>query len=408
MQATVYNFDRFTIREFLHREITILEISGAYSHALNKKLLRQAAKVRNNLGLDLAGLADLQPGLLSTLQQIQKRVRARRKSFLLCNPPDKLIDLLTLNDLLDEFQVARGKEVISRTRRSIVEELEQRETGDILEETNQLEDIPVSTEIVQFNQSLKRTEHLEKGLDSASDCIRKILPSRPPRVPGYDFAFSYVPCDKVGGDFFDFIPLGPDVLGISIGDVSGHGLDSAIVMAMAKKILRLRARDLAHRPVTETLSQANRDLSEELRSRIFVTALFARIRLADGLVEFARAGHEPPVQFFPGAGVPAQTHSSSGLAIGIDEGARFDELIESRCLQVDSGEGLLLYTDGIVETWNARRDLFSRSRLAYTLERLQASCTAESVIRTIGAAVGTFCRGIAPEDDMTAIVIMRD
>lgn len=405
--ATVYSFDRVTIRQFLYQEITILEVSGSYSPTLGKLLERQVAKAKNNLGLDLSGVSGLQSGILSTLQRIHKKLRARGSAFLLCNPPDRLIDLLKLNDLLDSFRIASGLDDVSATT-SILDGLEGNESVDLAEEPVGADDLPVSKQIAQFNQSLKRTEKLEKGLDSASRCIRKILPSRCPQHEDYDFAFSYKPSDKVGGDFFDFIPLGKGLLGVSIGDVSGHGLDSAIIMAMTKKIIRVRARDLAHRDTRDVLCQANADLHEELGSRIFITALYARIDLARGLIHFARAGHEPPVHFFPSSKDPPTVHNSAGIAIGIDSGPRFNQIIEEKCIQLGSGEGLLFYTDGIVERWNARRDLFSRPRLLYALEQMQSTCTADLAIQHIDLAVDQFAQGTPAEDDMTAIVITRD
>ena len=190
--------------------------------------------------------------------------------------------------------------------------------------------------------------------------------------------------------------------------MSGHGLDSAIVMAMAKKVLRVRAKDLSDRSTMDVLCQANEDLFEELGSRLFITVLYAKIDLDKGLVHFSRAGHEPPMVFQPGSKIPPTRHNSKGIAIGIDSGKRFNALIEEKCVQLSPGDGLLLYTDGIVESWNSRRDLFSRSRLAYTLEQLQNTCCAETVIQSINLAVEQFAQGVPPEDDMTAIVVMRD
>ena len=406
VRATVYRFDRFTIRKFRYQEITILEVSGEYSPVLGKKLERQAGPIRNNLGLDLSGVNNLQPNILSSLQRIHKRIRARNNGFLLCNPPDRLLDLLKLNGLLEDFQIASGIQDLHSA--SIVSMLETTEDENLLVDSAELDEIPVSKEIAHFNQSLKRTEHLEKGLDSASKCIRKILPSQAREYPDYDFSFSYSPSDKVGGNFFDFIPLGEGQLGVSIGDVSGHGLDSAIIMAMAKKIIRVRARDLAVAPPTEVLKQANRDLYDELDARIFIAALYARIDLERGLVRFTRAGHEPPLHFRAGSKHPPTFHNSTGIAVGIDSGRRFDSLVQKASIGLGRGDGILLYTDGIVESWNARKDLFSRSRLCYTLEGLQVPCTADTVIQNINMAVDRFAQEMPAEDDMTAIVIMRD
>jgi serine phosphatase RsbU (regulator of sigma subunit) len=91
----------------------------------------------------------------------------------------------------------------------------------------------------------------------------------------------------------------------------------------------------------------------------------------------------------------------------MDAGQRFNPMLEERSIQLQSGEGLLLYTDGIVETLNSRRDLFSRQRLAYTLEHLPERISAAAVIDSITVAVDQFSQGYPQEDDLTAIAILR-
>ena len=83
--ATVYNFNRFKIRQFIYQEITILEVIGEFDPTMGKKLERQAAQIRNNLGLDLSGVVGLQSNIISSLQRIHKKLHSRNKCFLLCN-----------------------------------------------------------------------------------------------------------------------------------------------------------------------------------------------------------------------------------------------------------------------------------------------------------------------------------
>jgi sigma-B regulation protein RsbU (phosphoserine phosphatase) len=273
----------------------------------------------------------------------------------------------------------------------------------LIEETNTI----ASKEIKHFNQSRKRTEHLEKGLDSASECIRKILPQHAPTLPNYEAGFLYEPSDKVGGDFFDFIRLEDDTLGITIGDVSGHGIDSAIVMGMAKKVIRLRAKADPHGSPATILSQVNEDLFEDLGRNTFITALYANISLKDGKVKFARAGHEPPFRFKLDQVVPVSYEQSKGIALGMEPGPVFNKIIEEKSIVLSPGEGLLFYTDGIVESTNPRRDLFTRERLGYVLEQVSGVLNAESLIAKLQGEIDEFCEGVPPEDDMTAIAVLR-
>ncbi|MBI4584261.1 MAG: SpoIIE family protein phosphatase [Planctomycetes bacterium] len=407
IRTTVFEYDSFTIKKSMHRNITILEAAGSFTPQLGKELERQAGQVRNNLGLDLSGVIGIQPTILSSLQYIHKKITSRSKCFLLCNPPDKLLDILKLSNLTGQFQITNGLRDFDAIPASSPAPPQEVPVVKPVAEQGIKGFEPVQKEITQLTQTLKRTEKLEKGLDSACKCVRKILPAQPPKVSGYEFAFFFSPCDKVGGDFFDFTFGDDNFLDIAIGDVSGHGLDSAIIMAMAKKVLRLRAKDFPSRNSKEILCQVNRDLYEDLGQRIFITVLFVRMNLRSGLVHFARAGHEPPIRFQPGAKEAPVFCNSTGIAIGMDSGPRFTPILEERSIQLLPGEGLLLYTDGIVESLNSRRDLFSRQRLAYTLEHLQEPVTAQSVIETIGAAVDQFSQGFPQEDDMTAIAILR-
>lgn len=403
--ASVYNFDDFTIRKFVHGKTTILEASGSYSVALAKEIERLTNHVRGALGLDLHAVTGLQPAILSVLTRIRRRFAGKRRQFLLSDPPERLLDLLKLNELLEHFQIVQsGKPALSAhaerpttsTGKHMPVKTPQSSTA-----------APARRKIEHLTKSLRRTEILEKGLDSASKCVRRFLPSKPPEVQGFDFAFSMGACDKVGGDFFDFIEIDAEHLGVSIGDVSGHGIDSAIIMGMAKKVVRLRAKQVGLGSPAEVLSMANEDLYEELGRRTFVTALYARIHIPSGKIDFARAGHEPPLKFMPGWDVKPHVYQSDGFALGIDSGGHFRRVINDAVIELAMGESLLLYTDGIVERWNKRHDLFSRDRLLYLLETLPEQSGAGGILDRINLAVDQFAEGTQPEDDMTAIVIVR-
>lgn len=194
---------------------------------------------------------------------------------------------------------------------------------------------------------------------------------------------------------------------ITILEVSGHGVDSAIIMGMAKKVIRLRAKADPHGSTAELLSQVNDDLFEDLGRNTFITALYASIRLKEGEVRFSRAGHEPPFRFKIDEVEPVSYEQSKGIALGMDPGPVFNKIIEEKSIQLSPGEGLLFYTDGIVESINARRDLFTRERLGYVLEKLDGVESAESLIVNLQGVINHFCEGGPPEDDMTAIEVLR-
>lgn len=397
--TSVFNFEGFIIKKFSYDEVTVLAVEGKCAPHFRRELERLAMHVRGDLGLDLSKLSGLQPSTISILKGLQKRFENRNKQFFLCNPSERLLDLLKLGGQTQHFQIARDSEAHLPVPLPSVPGVDLRD----FEES----DPQARRKITHLTQSLKRTEVLEKGLDSASECVRRFLPSEAPVQEGYSFSFASESCDKVGGDFFDFFPLGDDLLGISIGDVSGHGIDSAIIMGMSKKVLRLRARELVHESPAEVLARANDDLFEDLGRKLFVTALYGRLELSTGEFTFARAGHEPPVYFKPGTHFSPRPLRTEGIALGMTPAATFRGVIESATIQLVPGDALLLYTDGIVEAWNPRHDLFSRKRLNYVLEKTPTGSTAEGILTGLQAAVTEFSGGSPSEDDQTAIVITR-
>ena len=171
---------------------------------------------------------------------------------------------------------------------------------------------------------------------------------RPPRIPGFDFDCCYIPCSDVSGDFYDFVRIDDTHLGICIGDVSGHGIEAAMVMGMAKKSLQLFARDGGS--PNEVLALANRDLGHDLLDGTFVSAAYGILDIAKRTFLFARAGNNPPYLVNPLRNPPVIRLKPNGLAIGVDKaGARFAKVTEELSLQLRPGDLVFQFTDGVVE-----------------------------------------------------------
>jgi len=210
----------------------------------------------------------------------------------------------------------------------------------------------------------------ERDLQRAREIVQKMLPAEVPHAEGYDLACLYRPTDSVGGDFYDFFALSDHEIAILIGDVSGHGLEAALIMTMVKKSLKIHAQ--THRSPAEVLRRTNLDLHADLDSRTFVTATYAVLDARSGVLLFARAGHNKPILFNPRRNPPVRHLEGKGMALGMYQGGLFDELIQESEIRLGPGDVFLLYTDGLTE---AR----SRDGTAYGLDRLE-----ESVARTHG------------------------
>ncbi|MGQ9591444.1 MAG: PP2C family protein-serine/threonine phosphatase, partial [Planctomycetota bacterium] len=252
---------------------------------------------------------------------------------------------------------------------------------------------------------LHRTAFLEKGLDNAQKCVLRFLPSKAPEVQGYEFGFAYKSCEKVGGDFFDFVPLDDDHLGILIGDVSGHGLDAAILMGISKKVLHLRASEAGSASPREALARANRDLAPDFDRYSFVTVLYGILEFSTGRFTFSRAGHEPPVVF--GRDAPPRVLESRGGALGarLEKGGGF--VLEDRSVDLTAGEYVFLYTDGLPELRNARGALYTRDRLVFSLGQVIPEFTCPDALDAILRSAQEFAEGAPQEDDITTILVCR-
>lgn len=413
IQGTLMNFGDFKVRLQRRGDQTILEFSGAPGPALAQELERLAGRCRGDVGIDLSEVQGFPPALVPSLERVRKRLGLVRHTLFLCNPPSRLLDVLSLGGIAQNYPIAgegAGLEIFPEEPRQSPrkEDPAAQAVGDLSRRDRQ---------ISYFDRSIKRTEKLEQNLDSAARCVRKMLPQREPLVPGWRFAFIYRQSEVVGGDFFDFLQLGPDLLGLCLGDVSGKGLEAAILMCLARKVIALRAMDGAAsgtgKPGSsvgpgEVLARANKDLRSDLDRNSFITALFAVLDTSTGAFRFARAGHEQPVLFHPGSGEDPRWAVSGGPALGIFEDRIFRSRIQESRLDVRQGESVLLFTDGIVDARCPQGKMFTRRRLLDNLRRARPGQQPGGILAALMDEVSRHTGDGPAQDDMTALLISRE
>jgi sigma-B regulation protein RsbU (phosphoserine phosphatase) len=256
-------------------------------------------------------------------------------------------------------------------------------------------------------QTAAEKKRLEEELRIARQIQMSLLPRGPLEMPGLGVTALCVPAREVGGDYYDFFPLGHDRLGVLIADVSGKGTSAALYMAELKGLV-LSLSQIYQSP-RELLLEVNRIISENLDSRSFITMSYAVLDLKRGVMTFARAGHTPLI-YLPGRAAArrdAQVLTPNGMVVGLRiEGAaaKFAELLEEEQLTLDNGDVIVLYTDGITEAMNDSEDLFGEGRLSRLVEEhghLASGELRERILREIEAFVG----GADQHDDMTMILI---
>jgi serine phosphatase RsbU (regulator of sigma subunit) len=248
---------------------------------------------------------------------------------------------------------------------------------------------------------------MEEELRIARQIQMSLLPRGPLDVPGLGITALCVPAREVGGDYYDFFPLGDDRLGVLIADVSGKGTSAALYMAELKGLVLALSQQFGS--PRELLLEVNRILSENLDSRSFITMTYAVMDLRASQMTFCRAGHTPLI-FLPGPSAPApgaQVLTPSGMVVGLRlPGAsdKFAELLDEDTVPLHGGDVIVLYTDGITEAMNPSSDLFGEARLSRIVEEhghLDSGELRERILREIEAFVGSADQ----HDDMTMILL---
>ena len=244
---------------------------------------------------------------------------------------------------------------------------------------------------------LERLSKLEYELSVAGEIQTSMLPRTIPHLAGYEFSATMLPAKSVGGDFFDFIPLGENLLGIAVGDVSDKGVPAALFMAMVRSLLRAEAH--SGRSVKTVLESVNLHLMDMNDKEMFVTVLFGVLNAITHEFRYVRAGHEVPI-YFDGRGAVNRLPQAGGKALGLFEKISLDE----QTVQLSKGSMLLLCSDGITDAPNPQNVNFGYDGIVETVAQMSkpsASMVCEKLIR----AVKDHQAGSRQFDDMTVVVM---
>jgi len=253
-------------------------------------------------------------------------------------------------------------------------------------------------------QLFNRTERLLSVLETEMDLARKtqksILPARRPRKNGYDFGSLIMPARAVGGDFYDFIPLGDDRLGIVIGDVSDKGLPAALFMALTFSLVRT-AYEKSSDP-RQVLHQVNRYLLKMNAMGMFVTLIYCILDFAAGTLTYARAGHVLPI-ILDEKGRKINIPMDVGQPLGLFEDVRLDR----QHVQLPPGGMVLFYTDGLNEAGDETGREFGVNRIVKVLQEHQKE-PGKVVCKHLWDAVQEYCQGSVHKDDFATVVVKRE
>lgn len=251
---------------------------------------------------------------------------------------------------------------------------------------------------------LVEKNRLNFDLKLASGVQRYLLPQQMPEIDGYDFAVRYVPQQCIGGDFYDFIDLGNQKLGVVIADVSGKGVSAAMIMA----ITQTKLREIAprHESPAEALKALNADMMPLMREDMFITMIYAVIDAKNSSITLARAGHEPALLFDKSTtDFESMKIKSAGMAVGMVDSEIFDTVIEDKTFAFEKSAVLVMYTDGITESLSKNGGEFTAERLEKSIASV-ANESAADINTDILLDVQRFCGATySYADDMTLITI---
>jgi PAS domain S-box-containing protein len=249
------------------------------------------------------------------------------------------------------------------------------------------------TERIQFQE--QETEHRLAGRLQQS-----LFPKKPPKIEGYDIAGAVFPAKFTSGDCFDFIPMKDGTTGIVVGDVCGHGLSSALIMAETRAYLRSLARFEGDPRLV--LGQLNEQIYSDLATIGFITISLARLDPRSHVLEYANAGNWPAYIFDVQGNVRREIRTG-GYPIGVTS---LLELEPCAPIRLAPGEMVIFLTDGIPEALNATDTGFGIQKLLSLIQKHRAA-PAEEIIQMVREEVLSFLGAVEPEDDQTLVICKR-
>lgn len=275
------------------------------------------------------------------------------------------------------------------------------ELGEIAQAFNEM-----TSKFRQAQVSLIEQQRLQKELQVAQEIQQMLLPDDFPDVIGYDIGSYYQAAKEVGGDLFDFVEVDDNSIGVCVADVSGKGVPGSLVMTMIRTALRLEAR--GNKDTSNVLTRVNTFVTDDIRRGMFVTMFYIYLDSRERTVSFSSAGHNPIILY---RGKTKRTYylNPSGFPIGITlpDIRLFEQKIQSDRIRLHPDDILVLYTDGITEAMNAKRELYGEERFLAAI-REYGKLPVADFVKSIKEDIQKFTGGYEQNDDITFVAIKEN
>jgi serine phosphatase RsbU (regulator of sigma subunit) len=308
----------------------------------------------------------------------------------------KLVSREGSHSLADGFIITKGGLYLGMgTGRALVRELADRKQAQLAAALKKS-----TAELEKAQEGLLAQERMKKELAIAQEIQMALLPRKTPEIPGYTMASLYQPALEVGGDYFDFIPLSGGRLAFAVADVSGKGVPGSIGMTMARTVLRAQA--LSDRLPGDTLRRANEVMLPDMRSGMFITVFYCLLDPLRHSIHMACAGHNPAYHIDAKGAV--RSVAPEGMALGL--GPQEMYFVDEASLQMDRGDYLVLYTDGITEAMDASEEEYGEARFVASLAR-HAPQGQAAMMQGIMDDLNDFTEDAPQTDDITLVILHR-
>jgi serine phosphatase RsbU (regulator of sigma subunit) len=266
--------------------------------------------------------------------------------------------------------------------------------------------VQVAQLVRQQQRQAQERERIEQELRVARLIQQTLLPKEVPDLEGYKLAAYYQPAREVGGDFYDFLKLDDEHLGLVVGDVTDKGVPAAIVMATTRTMLRASAQRLDS--PGEVLKRVNDVIVRDIPPNMFITCLYAILNLESGLLRYANAGHDLPYRrrrrrssSNNNGGGGAEELRATGMPLGLLPGMSYEE----KEIVLDRGDSVLFYSDGLVEAHDPERKMFGFPRLQGLVGAHPGGATmVDFLLEELARFVGDSWE---QEDDITLVTLQR-
>jgi predicted ester cyclase len=250
----------------------------------------------------------------------------------------------------------------------------------------------------RLEQEIRERERIEQELQVARRIQHALLPKEVPTLEGWHISPFYQPAREVGGDFYDFHLLSEGRLGVVVGDATGKGVPAALVMSTTCGMLQLAARALDSSSPGEVLAQVNETLFARIPANMFVTCFYCILDPKSASLTCANAGHDLPYLWYGGN---AEDLRARGMPLGLMPGMSYEE----KEIELDSGQGVFFYSDGLIEAHDPKGEMFGFPRLrALVAEHGEGGSLGDFCLEKLYSFVG---EGWEQEDDKTLLTLRR-